>query len=268
MSKLMSVLGIVLLAIGVALALVGFVNPAQMQVYGLTMDTAAILITGGIISIGLGGAINALTGYVPAQIAASDVVAEVKAAHAVEPLPKIETLPVEVPTLTPAPAFAPAPTEETPTRIRFNGFGRKAVVDATAAAAGVVTATAAASEVAAETSKTMVASGKGAVDDTIAALEQAKADIANAIGGVSNLSTPETEIEEAVEEVDDTVEADVDAEEGADGELYVLEERDIRGRPARILSDNTVEAETDEGWMRFENLEHLNEYLDAAGEPA
>ena len=24
-----------------------------------------------------------------------------------------------------------------------------------------------------------------------------------------------------------------------------------------------VEAETDEGWMRFENLEHLDEYLDA-----
>jgi hypothetical protein len=34
-------------------------------------------------------------------------------------------------------------------------------------------------------------------------------------------------------------------------------------RPARILSDGTVEAETDEGWMRFENLEHLDEYLDA-----
>ena len=25
----------------------------------------------------------------------------------------------------------------------------------------------------------------------------------------------------------------------------------------------TVEAETDDGWMRFENLEHLEEYLDA-----
>jgi hypothetical protein len=36
----------------------------------------------------------------------------------------------------------------------------------------------------------------------------------------------------------------------------------VRGRPARLLSDGTVEAETDEGWMRFENLEHLNEYLD------
>jgi hypothetical protein len=64
------------------------------------------------------------------------------------------------------------------------------------------------------------------------------------------------------------VEEEVADEDAADGELYVLEEREIRGRPARILSDNTVEAETDEGWMRFENLEHLNEYLDSAGEPA
>ena len=42
-----------------------------------------------------------------------------------------------------------------------------------------------------------------------------------------------------------------------------VEEKLIRGRPARVLSDGTVEAETDEGWMRFENLEHLEEYLDA-----
>ena len=52
-----------------------------------------------------------------------------------------------------------------------------------------------------------------------------------------------------------------------EGQLYVVEERVIRMRPARILSDGTVEAETDEGWMRFENLEHLDEYLDAM-EPA
>jgi hypothetical protein len=43
----------------------------------------------------------------------------------------------------------------------------------------------------------------------------------------------------------------------------VVEERVIRRHPARILSDGTVEAETAEGWMRFENLEHLDEYLDA-----
>jgi len=46
-------------------------------------------------------------------------------------------------------------------------------------------------------------------------------------------------------------------------ELFVVEERVIRKRPARLLSDGTVEAETDEGWMRFENVEHVEEYLDA-----
>ena len=52
--------------------------------------------------------------------------------------------------------------------------------------------------------------------------------------------------------------------EAADSEeLYVVEEKVIRGRPARVLSDGTVEAETDDGWMRFENLEHLDEYLEA-----
>jgi hypothetical protein len=46
-------------------------------------------------------------------------------------------------------------------------------------------------------------------------------------------------------------------------ELYVVEERTIAGKPARVLSDGTVEAETDEGWMRFENVEHLEEYMEA-----
>jgi hypothetical protein len=46
-------------------------------------------------------------------------------------------------------------------------------------------------------------------------------------------------------------------------ELYVVEERTIAGKPARVLSDGTVEAETDDGWMRFENVEHLEEYMEA-----
>ncbi len=48
--------------------------------------------------------------------------------------------------------------------------------------------------------------------------------------------------------------------------LYIIEERVIRGRPARILSDGTIEAEMDEGWLRFENRDHLDEYLDALGD--
>jgi hypothetical protein len=247
MSKLMSVLGIVLLAIGVALALVGFVNPAQMQVYGLTMDTAAILLTGGILSIGLGGVIGALLGNAPAASKTVEIAP-----------PEVELASESVTIKTDTPAIeTPAPVDQTPARIRFNGFGRKAAVVTGAAATAAV-----ATEVVSEATAAPVTAGKSAVDETIAALEQAKADIANAIGGVTTMA--EAKVEEVSEESDDEVETE---EDGSDGELYVLEEREIRGRPARILSDNTVEAETDEGWMRFENLEHLNEYLDAAGEP-
>jgi hypothetical protein len=245
MSKLMSVLGIVLLAVGAALALVGLVNPAQMQVYGLTMDTAAILLTGGILSIGLGGVIGALQNHAPASgVAVEDMAIEAQA-------------PIETEIEIPEPVVVaedPAVVEEQP-RVRFNPFSRKLGTAAAAGAAVAATATEAVAEPA-----------KSAVDDTIAALEQAKADIANAIGGVATIT--EEKIESVAEDVEEPAEEEEDVveEEAVEGELYVLEERDIRGRPARILSDNTVEAETDEGWMRFENLEHLNEYLDSVGD--
>lgn len=246
MSKLMTVLGILLLAVGAALAVTGYLNPAQMQIQGLSLDTAATLLTGGILAIGLGGVIGALQGYVPAVAvpARVETVEEPEIAAVVQPIVTSEPTPAaSVPPLLAA--------EESPARIRFPGFGRKAAeVAATTVVVAAVTETA--------------APAKSAVDDTIAALEQAKADIANAIGGVSDIA--EAKVEEVAEEVaDEESEAEDEVE---DGELYVLEEREIRGRPARILSDQTVEAETDEGWMRFENLEHLNEYLDAMGETA
>ncbi len=247
MSKLMSVLGIILLAIGAALALVGFINPAQMQIHGLTLDTAAILLTGGVLAIGLGGVIAALSGYAPAAtvVPAAEVVEE--------PAPVIER-PVFKAEAPAAPVVeGPAPAAESPARIRFPGFGKRTAEVAATAAAVTAVATQPAAAIPA----------KSAVDDTIAALDQAKADIANAIGGMSNVTEPPAD-----DEVTDEESAAEDDDEPGDGELYVIEEREIRGRPARILSDQTVEAETDEGWMRFENLEHLNEYLDSMGEPA
>ncbi|MBM3519573.1 MAG: hypothetical protein FJX63_02185 [Alphaproteobacteria bacterium] len=95
------------------------------------------------------------------------------------------------------------------------------------------------------------------VSETIKALEQAKVELRQAIGEEETSAVP-TAAEPAA--------AEAPAEEapaGEEAQLYVVEERSIRGRSARILSDGTVEAETDEGWMRFENLEHLDEYLDA-----
>ena len=113
--------------------------------------------------------------------------------------------------------------------------------------------------------------------------------VCQALGGIARSSTgdrteqpqsaeaPAAEPEEAepapkdvaaAEVEDETITEDMSEEEVIDdGQLYVVEERVIRRHPARILSDGTVEAETAEGWMRFENLEHLDEYLDAM-EPA
>jgi hypothetical protein len=94
--------------------------------------------------------------------------------------------------------------------------------------------------------------------DTIKALEQARQKIEQAFepksapAGEAAAATAAPDAGEASEEPD-----------VVPGQLYVVEERFIRMRPARILSDGTVEAETGEGWMRFENLEHLDEYLDA-----
>lgn len=91
-----------------------------------------------------------------------------------------------------------------------------------------------------------------AVGETIRALEQAKTGIQQAFGDQPGEPAG----------TEPAVEPSPPAEEPSE-QLYVVEERTIRNRPARILSDGTVEAETDEGWMRFENLEHLDEYLDA-----
>ena len=109
---------------------------------------------------------------------------------------------------------------------------------------------------------------------TIDALEQARQKMEQAFQPKPD-AAEKTELAKAsaetVEEaaVDAVVEDEVVDETAVieDGQLYVVEERIIRSRPARILSDGTVEAETDDGWMRFENLEHLDEYLDAM-EPA
>lgn len=133
-------------------------------------------------------------------------------------------------------------------------FGRKA-----GEVAAAVAATAAASDEVSEPTR-----------DTIKALEQARQKIEQAFEPrpdkkplSETAPAPAADGEpEVAEEAEAEAEPDV-----VQGQLYVVEERFIRMRPARILSDGTVEAETSEGWMRFENLEHLDEYLDAM-EPA
>jgi hypothetical protein len=147
-----------------------------------------------------------------------------------------------VATAVPAEVVAEAAAEK-PATPKFTGFGKK-----TATAPAV----AATEEVAAEAA----VAPKTSVAETVSALEQAKSDIAAALG-VEAHETP------AAEPAAAKAEPEAKPEAAETIELYVVEEKVIRGRPARVLSDGTVEAETDEGWMRFENLEHLDEYLEA-----
>ena len=227
MAKLMWIAGILLMAVGLALAVMVLFSTASMVSWGITPEVAAILFAGGVLALGQGGIINALETARPA------LAAQV--------------------------ALAPIPE-----------FGRR-VFDTTPPAAA-----AAAETVSPE------------VKETIRALEQAQQELRQAFEekpvepevkaevelGDIIVSAPETPLvivettagEPVVEEVVEAEEpaaAEEDDEAVEDSQLYVVEERVIRGRPARILSDGTVEAETEEGWMRFENLEHLDEYLEA-----
>jgi len=128
---------------------------------------------------------------------------------------------------------------------------------------------------AADTSDTMVFSGSspvkaGEADTGITATDPPSTDTATTTDAVL-VDVPEVAAAEEGNS-ESAAEPASDAESETDGgpevlpqedELFVVEERVIRDRPARLLSDGTVEAETDEGWMRFENVEHVEEYLDA-----
>lgn len=238
MSNLMKLLGTVLALGGIVLGVLTFVRPGVMDVYGIKLDTAAILFVGGILALGLGAIIDAL------RSAGLQATMTSKSANTTAEIQNAAPLVAE-------------PTKEAV--ITGSNFGRKAT-EAVAATGGVAAIAGMANK----------AAKPDPVADTISALEQAKADVIRSMGGMETLSAPPpvpsqqnlshasathklAEVEHAAPEVDE-------------GDLYVVDEKVIRGRPARILSDDTVEAETDEGWMRFENLEHLNEYLDSVEE--
>ena len=231
MSNLMKLFGLVLILAGVAVGALTYYSPGKMDVLGIKFDSAAIFFVGGVLALGLAGVMDRLG---MAQRASKSSAVSVSSESETAPLP----VPASIP-----------------------NFGRKAA-EATAATAAVAAAGAAMAETSMKPAQTSVA-------ETISALEQAKADVLKSMGGMDAMTSaaPEPahiEPEKAVAAEPAMAVAEADVEE--EGELFVVEEKVIRGRPARILSDETVEAETDEGWMRFENLEHLNEYLDSVEE--
>jgi hypothetical protein len=235
MSKFMAIAGILAAAAGVALALMGYLSPGQLQAVGITQEVAAILFVGGLGLIGIGGVIGAIehsgqaTRELRAWLAGHDA--------------------------GPAAEFTPA------------------------AVAAAVAVSEVAGEVAAKT-KEGAAAVKTSTADTIAALDKAKDDISKALGVSADAPIavpPPPPVPPAVAKPPEKPQAppvpeppviEAEATVVDEDQLFVVDEKVIRGRPARVLSDGTVEAETDEGWMRFENLEHLEEYLDAVTPPA
>lgn len=231
MSKLMWIAGILLIAAGVAF---GAVNLASLQPSAarISLDTSVLLLIGGILALGLGSVIDAL--HAQRQTLAD----RFAATAAVAGVAVVETAMRSTPAATPVAEVTEAATE--------------------------------ASTMSATSRETL-----SAVEQARQRMEKAFQPKPEAIEAAATATAAAEEVVEAVEAVEDAlaedavIEDEVVEEEAVieDGQLYVVEERIIRLRPARILSDGTVEAETDEGWMRFENLEHLDEYLDAM-EPA
>jgi hypothetical protein len=227
MSKLMWIAGILLVAAGAALLLMGLVSAASVAGFGISLEMAVILFVGGILSLGLGSVISLLDQQRALLAERVGLAAAVPSAAIPE-------------------------------------FGRKAGEAAAAAGAAAAAATEASARDGEDLSEP--------TRDTIKALEQARQKIEQAFEPKPDKSTMADEDLADVRGSRTAKDAEPEPEESLEDEvapaqLYVVEERFIRLRPARILSDGTVEAETGEGWMRFENLEHLDEYLDAM-EPA
>jgi hypothetical protein len=254
MKAILYAISIALIAAGVAVGLLVLTNAANV-VIGLTLETAAILVSGGFVVLGLASVTAALFAVVDAIEVAR------------RPAPAAAAQEIERPYIPPA-----APP-------------------AAAAAAAAATTWGASSQArgseAPEPEAPLAWQGAGYAPDGYERPAD-EAESAPAVEPAAKLETartgdePVSEAVEVIEETvvlaspdhaDDLVERAYEASEVLAGEelppaegedvLYVVEEKVVRGRAARVLSDGTVEAETDEGWMRFENMEHLEEYLDA-----
>jgi hypothetical protein len=240
MSKLMIILGIIVAAAGAVAGAFIYVSPGQMQVLGLTAEVAAIALVGGLGLIGLGGVIGALDRTTAATRGLREWLAGQENGQLVPASPPSVVSDFSTATVAPPPFPVPTPPAE-PQRSPVSKL------DALLKESRAET-----SRVVAENKETMTALDK-ARDKLEDVLRPAEPEPPPAAASPAEPPAEAARVEEAAEVV----------EEGEDTQLYVVEERLIRGRPARVLSDGTVEAETDDGWMRFENLEHLEEYLDA-----
>ncbi len=253
MKALIYILAILLMAAGIAVGLVSVLSPGQV-VLGLDLHLGGSLFAGGVVALGLAGVITALDGVrkhlarltkASAGPAGGGGAKRDNVAASAKPAKPAADLAPEAVAGVAAVAAAKTPSSDADQPSQAEVAEIAAVAGARETSTGLREETDkdGAEEEAAE------AEDKG---DKTAIAKEAEAEPEKA-----------AEPEEADEAGAEDAEAEISEEEFEVGDLYVVEERTIHGRPARLLSDGTVEAETDEGWMRFENLEHLEEYTAA-----
>ncbi len=251
MSVFLKIAGAAMMVLGAVLCVTFFASPGWLNARGIGLEPGVLLLVGGVLATGQAGLIAAMRSRGSSH--SSEASAKSAAVAAI-----------------PAAITSTNANVSSTNTIGSNPFKAKADVPSMGAGAVVATAGVAAAAGAGLAAMTAKAAVKDPVADTISALEQAKADVIKSIGGMDATTHASAAMKHetaAVVHAPEPAAVDEDTAEAVDEDgLYVLEEKVVRGRPARILSDQTVEAETDEGWMRFENMEHLNEYLDSVEE--
>jgi len=288
MKALIYILAIALMAAGAVVALISFFSPGQV-VLGLNLGMAASLIAGGAVTLGLAAVITALEdlggrlarltaaparergggatgmGAVETGMPSSERMA---AALGGEAAVAAATAGAAVMAAEEAQQTAESAPEQAAMERQIFLSPHPQAEELVKGAETVPPEAAEASEEAAEEEEESQA--EAAEETAEEAAEQAAEEAEEAAPAAASEAVEEAGVEAGEEAGEEAVEAAGEEAAVEPGEeevevagLYVVEERVIRGRPARMLSDGTVEAETDEGWMRFENLEHLEEYMEA-----
>jgi outer membrane biosynthesis protein TonB len=246
MKVLLNIVAVAFIIAGLLVAVVSIVVPGQV-ILGIDVRLAATLLTGGFVLLALGKALELL---------------EVMSRE----LRRLTTTEAEPPWLkesaaaaAPAPPAA-APASAEPARRRAGEPPREAVEPRWHRAAGSPTPSAREHEAPTPPLATATPMPEPEPEpipqanqrlEPAPTLEPAEPEVPK------NADTPQGVEASELKPSEDS------ADEKGPPELYVVEERRFRGKQARVLSDGTIEAETEEGWMRFEDMEHLREYLDA-----
>ncbi len=256
MKALLFLVGLVFVVAGVATGVVSQMDYGNALI-GLNLGLAATLLVGGFVLMGLSSALGAISGLANT---ASQGLSSGSTTNVRQESGRDDDMPFPAATAAVG-ATAGAASLAIGSALNKTGESVDAAVDKVAEVANE------AKEKAAEVVENATDTVGDLADKTIDTADSAIDDVAEAADAAKDAATES--VVEATSESDSSEDeaADQPETEGDDGEngdqLYIVEEVEIRGKAARVLSDNTVEAETAEGWMRFENIEHLEEYLDA-----